>query len=134
MERQLGPRVGQQPIANWEKEVAAANHPQIRHFGVTQAKSLTPLADVKGQWVVCSPETVKDFTAIGYFFGRDLHQARHVPVGMIHSSWGGSPPRRGPAKQAWRACPSFAETMAELKLVIADPGAARRQNEARLVD
>ncbi len=79
MERQLGLRVGQQPIADWENEVAAANYPQIRHFGVAQEKSLTPLATVKGQWTVCTPETVKDFTAVGYFFGRDLQLARHVP-------------------------------------------------------
>ena len=73
MERQLGLRVGQQPIANWEKEVAAANYPQIRQFGVAQTKSLTLLQTVKGRWDVCTPETVRDFTAVGYFFGRDLH-------------------------------------------------------------
>ena len=132
MERQLGPRVGQQPIANWEKEVAAANHPKIRHFGVTQAKSFTPLATVKGQWEVCTPETVKEFTAIGYFFGRDLQMARHVPVGIIHSSWGGSPAEAWTGEAGLARLPELAETMAELKLVIADPGAARRQNEARL--
>jgi sialate O-acetylesterase len=72
MERQLGLRVGQQPITDWEKEVAAADHPQIRHFGLAQEKSLTPLAAVEGRWVVSTPETVKDFTAVGYFFARDL--------------------------------------------------------------
>jgi sialate O-acetylesterase len=91
MERQLGLRGGQQPIVDWENEVAAANHPQIRQFGVAQEKSLTPLSTVKGQWDVCTPDAVKDFTAVGYFFGRDLQAARHVPVGIIHASWGGTP-------------------------------------------
>ena len=132
MERQLGPRVGQQPIVDWEKEVAAADHPQIRHFGVAQEKSLTPLATVKGQWSVCTPEAVKDFTAVGYFFGRDLQAARHVPVGLIHASWGGTPAEAWTSEAGLRALPDFADTSEQLKMLRADPVAAQRQYEARL--
>ncbi len=132
MERQLGLRVGQQPITNWENEVAAADHPQIRHFGVAQEKSLTPLSTVKGQWNVCTPETVKDFTAVGYFFGRDLQRARHVPVGIIHASWGGTPAEAWTSVAGLRPLPDFADTPAELQTLIADPVAARRQYEAKL--
>ena len=132
MERQLGLRVGQQPIDNWEKEVAAADHPQIRHFGVAQEKSLTPLATVKGQWSVCTPEAVKEFTAVGYFFGRDLEKARHVPVGIIHASWGGTPAEAWTSEAGLRPLPDFADTSEQLKMLIADPAAARRQYEARL--
>ena len=110
MERQLGLRVGQQPIDSWEKEVAAADHPQIRHFGVAQEKSLTPLSTVKGQWNVCTPEAVKDFTAVGYFFGRDLQKARHVPVGIIHASWGGTPAEAWTSEAGLRRLPDFADT------------------------
>ena len=134
MERQLGLRTGQQPIADWEREVAAADHPQLRHFGVAQTKSFTPLASVKGQWDVCTPETVKDFTAVGYFFGRDLHLARHVPVGLIHSSWGGTPAEAWTSEAGLRTLPDFATTSEQLKLAIANPGAARRQCEAQLED
>ncbi|HEX3905768.1 MAG TPA: sialate O-acetylesterase [Polyangia bacterium] len=132
MERQLGLRVGQQPIVDWEKEVAAADHPQIRHFGVAQEKSLTPLTTVKGQWSVCTPEAVKDFTAIGYFFGRDLQAARHVPVGLIHASWGGTPAEAWTSEAGLRSLPDFADTSGQLKMLLADPVAARRQYEARL--
>lgn len=132
MERQLGPRVGQQPITDWEHEVAAADHPQIRHFGVAQEKSLTPLATVEGRWVVCTPETVKDFTAVGYFFGRDLQRARHVPVGIIHASWGGTPAEAWTSEAGLRPLPDFADTSEQLKTLIANPEAARRQYEARL--
>jgi sialate O-acetylesterase len=132
MERQLGLRAGQQPIDNWEKEVAAATHPQIRHFGVEQVKSLTPLATVKGAWAVCSPETVKDFTAVGYFFGRDLERARHVPIGIIHSSWGGTPAEAWTSEAGLRTLPEFADVGAEIKTLIADPEAARRAYEAKL--
>jgi sialate O-acetylesterase len=132
MERELGPRVGQQPIFDWKREVAAAKHPRIRHFGVSQTKSLVPLDTVKGQWTVCTPETVKDFTAVGYFFGRDLEKARRVPIGLIHSSWGGTPAEAWTSEAGLRALPDFAETSEQLKLVKADPAAAQRQYEARL--
>jgi sialate O-acetylesterase len=132
MERQLGLRAGQQPITDWEKEVAAANYPQIRHFGVAQTKSLTPQSTVAGHWQVCSPDTVKDFTAVGYFFGRDVHVARHVPVGLIHSSWGGTSAEAWTGEPALRRLPEMADMLEQLKLVKADPAAARAQYETRL--
>ena len=132
MERQLGPSVGQQPIENWQREVAAANYPRIRHFGVAQAKSLTPLETVKGRWEVCTPETAAHFTAVGYFFGRDLHVARHVPVGLIHASWGGTPAEAWTREAALAQLPDFADTPVELKQLATDPDGARRQYEARL--
>lgn len=132
MERQLGLRVGQQPIVDWENEVAAANHPQIRQFGVAQEKSLTPLRTVKGQWDVCTPEAVKDFTAVGYFFGRDLQRARHVPVGIIHASWGGTSAEAWTSEAGLRPLPDFADLSEQLKTLIADPEAARRRYEAKL--
>ena len=90
MERQLGPRPPQPPLLNWEQEVATANFPLIRHFGVAHRASKEPLTDVTGNWVVCSPQSVKDFTAVGYFFGRELAQELKVPIGLLHSSWGGT--------------------------------------------
>ncbi|HEY5285180.1 MAG TPA: sialate O-acetylesterase, partial [Polyangia bacterium] len=134
MERQLGLRVGQQPIVDWEREVATAKYPQIRHFGVAQTKSFTPLQTVKGRWDVCTPETVKDFTAVGYFFGRDLHLARHVPIGLVHSSWGGTPAEAWTSEAGLRQLPDFAATSEQLKSVIADPKGAERRYEARLED
>jgi len=132
MERQLGLRAGQQPIDSWEKEVAAADHPQLRHFGVAQVKSLTPLPAVEGQWSVCTPAAVKDFTAVGYFFGRDLQKARHVPVGIIHASWGGTPAEAWTSEAGLHPLPDFADTSEQLKILRADPAAAQRQYEARL--
>ncbi|HLK90988.1 MAG TPA: sialate O-acetylesterase [Polyangia bacterium] len=132
MERQLGPRVGQQPIDDWEKEAAAADHPQIRQFLVAQEKSLMPVAAVNGAWTVCTPAAVKDFTAVGYFFARDLQRARRVPVGIIHSSWGGTPAEAWTSEVGLRALPEFADVGAEINTLIADPAAARRAYEAKL--
>jgi sialate O-acetylesterase len=91
MERQLGPRPPQKPIDNFEAEAASANYPTLRHFLVKQTASTNPLSTVTGSWLVCSPSTVTNFTAVGYFFGRDLNKSLGVPVGLIHSSWGGTP-------------------------------------------
>jgi sialate O-acetylesterase len=80
---------------NAEAEMAAADYPQIRLFGVPNVTSATPLTEVKAQWVPCTPETVKWFSGVGYFFGRDLHKALSVPIGLIGTSWGGT------AAEAW---------------------------------
>lgn len=83
---------------NWQAAAAAAANPDLRLFYVPRVKSPAPLADLQGQynnakpaWTVASPETTPDFSAVAYFFGRDLQKARGVPVGIIHTSWGGSP-------------------------------------------
>jgi sialate O-acetylesterase len=64
-------------------------------ISVPQVASQEPLNDFAGQWEACTPETVKSFSAVGYFFGRQLHQTLDVPVGLIDNAWGGS------AAEAW---------------------------------
>ena len=76
---------------NGQQEVAAADYPQIRLLFVDRAVSVTPQKDFTGRWEVCSPKTVGGFSAVGYFFGRDLYKALKVPVGLIHTNWGGTP-------------------------------------------
>lgn len=75
---------------NAEQEVAAANYPMVRLFIVKKAVAGKPQTDVQGQWVVASPATVGSFSAVGYFFGRDLYRAMKFPVGLIDSTWGGT--------------------------------------------
>ena len=135
MERQLGLRPGQQPIADWEHEVAEANYPEIRQFYVPQTKSFTPQTTVKGDWSVCSPETVINFTAVGYFFARDLFAARHVPIGIIHSSWGGTPAEAWTSEAALQKLPDFAEPLAQLKKARrrSRTGGARNAGQTRSV-
>ena len=76
--------------ATGTKEAAAANYPRLRMFTVEKNSSPVPTAEVGGKWVVCTPETAAYFSAVGYFFGRDVHKTTGSPVGMIHSSWGGT--------------------------------------------
>ncbi len=73
-----------------ESEVTKADYPQIRLFTVPRASSLEPRDDVKSSWEVCTPDITADFSAVGYFFGRRLHEALEIPVGLIDSSWGGT--------------------------------------------
>jgi sialate O-acetylesterase len=76
---------------NADAEIAAASFPQIRLFYVPRKTSPVPLEDVDARWVVCSPESAKEFSAVLYFFGRQMHQDLKAPIGLIHSSWGGTP-------------------------------------------
>lgn len=124
MERQLGLRDGQKPIIGWERDVATADLPQLRHFGVEQVLSPVPLAEVKGRWLVCTPGNAPEFSAVGFFFGRALQQARGVPVGLIHSSWGGTPAEAWTSAETMRTLPGYAATEALLAEQARDPGAA----------
>lgn len=76
--------------ADPEKEIAAGNYPKLRLFFVPLVPSGTPAPDVNSKWNVCTPETVGDFSAVCYFFGREIHKNLDVPVGMIATSWGGT--------------------------------------------
>ncbi|MBC2593461.1 sialate O-acetylesterase [Ruficoccus amylovorans] len=71
-------------------EIASANYPEIRLLQVPRRASLEPLEDFEGGWNVCSPRTASGFSAVGYLFGRQLHNALGVPVGLVANPWGGS--------------------------------------------
>jgi sialate O-acetylesterase len=71
-------------------EIAAAQYPNLRLFDVALNFSATPIDTLKGKWVGCSPATVAKFSAVGYYFGRELQQTLRVPVGIIFSGIGAS--------------------------------------------
>jgi len=77
-------------LTNAEQEIAEANYPDIRLFTVTRKVAQQPQSDCEGNWTLCSPETVPDFSAVAYFFGKELHKQLDVPIGLIHTSWGGT--------------------------------------------
>jgi sialate O-acetylesterase len=74
-----------------QQEIASANYPQVRMFTVTKAVTGKPAKDVAGPWAACTPATVGGYSAVAYYFAKDLHQKLKVPVGIIHTSWGGTP-------------------------------------------
>jgi sialate O-acetylesterase len=78
-------------VNNYQKEIAEANYPQIRLFTVERQIADTPQKDVKGNWQVCSPRTAADFSAVAYYFAREIYSITGFPVGLISSNWGGTP-------------------------------------------
>jgi sialate O-acetylesterase len=75
---------------NAREAIAASKDPQIRLFTVPKNPASSPRHNVQGRWEECNPKTVANFSAVAYFFGRDVQKARKVPVGLIHTSWGGT--------------------------------------------
>ncbi len=73
-----------------EAEVSAANFSNIRLFQIPKTTAQYPQDDCHASWEVCSPATIQDFSAVGYFFGRHLNQALDIPIGLIQAAWGGT--------------------------------------------
>jgi sialate O-acetylesterase len=95
-------------IVNAEQEVAAANYPQIRQFTVKKTVAYQPQPENEGyNWQVCSPATAGSFSAVGYFFARDLYQRYQVPIGIISSPWGGTPAEAWVSAEALKQLPDF---------------------------
>ena len=76
---------------NATETLAESKYPEIRLFTVEKKTATSPLDDVRGRWVVTTPEEAAHFSAVGYFFGRELYQHLKSPIGLIHTSWGGTP-------------------------------------------
>jgi len=83
-------------------DIEKATNPNIRLFTVGRARSPMPLKTVNGNWSACDPKSAPGFSAVGYYFGRDLQATLKVPVGLIHTSWGGT------AAEEWTSVPVLA--------------------------
>lgn len=110
-------------VNNAAQEIASADYPQIRLFTVQKTIALEPRSTLTGQWDVCTPKTVASggwggFSAVGYFFGRDLYKELKVPIGLIHTSWGGT------VAEAWTSAEAL-ETMPDFKPAVAQVVASR---------
>lgn len=114
-----------------EKEAAAANYPRIRLFKVALKVADQPLGDAEGAWQVCSPETVKSFSAVGYFFARHLHEKLGVAVGVIQSAWGGTPAEAWTSRATLVSEATLQEFLREWDRVLANwPETKRRYEES----
>lgn len=112
------PLAGWGEIKNYKQEIAAANYPDIRLLQVKRALSPVPLEDVEvdgAQWRQTSPETIPGFSAVAYFFGRNLYKKLKVPIGLIHTSWGGTPAEAWTSGPSLKAMPAFADAIEELE-------------------
>lgn len=101
-----------------KNEIAKANFPLIRHIKIP--KEINPIGQTefkKSNWEVCSPETVANFTAVGYFFARELNRKNHVPIGLINATWGGTNIETWISREGFESSPEFKEMIAHMKNV-----------------
>lgn len=99
---------------NPQHEISEARYPGIRLFSVAMNAAPEPQRDVKGKWVECGPQTVGGFSAVAYFFGRELHKALRAPIGLINSSVGGTPAEAWTSLSDLTADPDFGQIVARL--------------------
>lgn len=104
-------------MRNGAEETAAANHPALRLFAVARAVSAAPATDVKGTWAVCSPKSAGMFSAVAYVFGREIHAALGVPIGLVASCWGATRIEAWMSQQALDAFPEMQEAQRQWQKV-----------------
>ncbi|MCU0461580.1 MAG: sialate O-acetylesterase [Bacteroidales bacterium] len=106
------------PLAGWPpvdtimhsaKTISEASLPGIRLFKVQRKVSGVPLEECTGKWEVCSPETVKPFSATAFFFGRKLNKELNIPIGLIESAWGGTPSEAWTSREVLKNAGEFVE-------------------------
>lgn len=102
-------------IQDSEAAIAAASNPKIRMFTVEKATSATPLKDVTGTWEVANPESAGSFSAAAWFFAQKLQKELNVPIGIIHSSWGGSAAEAWLSSEMLQLEEAFQEDLAQIK-------------------
>ncbi len=92
-------------VYNYKNEVSAANYPEIRSFKVVPNISSKSGVEVKGEWEICSPQTVSNFSAVAYFYAREIYENTGIPIGIINSSWGGTDIETWMSMDAFRKLP-----------------------------
>ncbi len=115
---------------NAKEEIAAANHPSIRLLMVDNHWTPQPQNNMEGTWEICSPETVtkggwQGFSAVGYFFGRELNQKLGVPVGLIEADWGGTRIESWTPPEGFAAVPALQKEYEQVQL--SDPRTEQHQ-------
>ena len=112
------------PLSGWPPKdtimhssatIASALIPEIRLFNVQKKISEDPLDECTGKWEVSTPETVKQFSATAYFFGRKLYEELHIPVGLIESAWGGTPSESWTSSESLTNAGEFVEQLKSIK-------------------
>ncbi len=114
--------------ANSGAEIASAKYPKIRLLLVQKAYSDYPRSDVAVvPWTDCNPTSVADFSAVAYFFGREIHQREKVPIGLIDVTWGGTP------VEAWTSLPTLTADAGLMPVFAARAALMNKQEESLLL-
>lgn len=112
------PVIGWGKVMGYETETATAQYPDIRLLQVHKNTSYKPMPDVEvngGGWQICSPASVADFSAVAYFYARELARELKVPVGVIDTTWGGTPAEAWTCADSLKNVPGFGTEIAEME-------------------
>ena len=101
-------------ILNYKEEIKGANYPFVRMFNVEKQFSIVPAKDFKGSWLEASPSQIEKFSATAYFFAMELAKKLDIPIGIIHSSWGGSPCESWTSEEKLFELGLYKETLKEM--------------------
>lgn len=112
---------------NSAQETADANYPNIRLFTVPRTANINPKHDINGSWCCCSPDTATGFSAVAYFFGREIHRKTGIPVGLINTSWGGTIAETWTSREALASDPFFKKVLKEYEYEIKNPNLAQKE-------
>ena len=126
------PVAGWGKIQNYQEEIAAADYPLIRLYQVQRATAVNPTTQIRsslGGWQPCSPASVPEFSALGYRFALELYRHLHIPIGIINSSWGGTPAETWVSHEAIRQVMGFEEETAIAESLHYDSTALRQRYE-----
>lgn len=119
-------------VKNAEKEIAAANYPQIRMFRVARAIAETPQKSTSGHWEAATPQNAANFTAVGYFFARELYQKLKVPIGLLHASYGGTPAEAWTSRAALESNPELQVVFENWKQALENYPTAQAEYERQM--
>ncbi|HEY3375925.1 MAG TPA: sialate O-acetylesterase [Armatimonadota bacterium] len=112
------------------EEVAAAQYPAMRLFTVPKTAVIEARVDTDAYWSLCEPRSAEAFSAVAYFFGRELHSALDVPIGLINTSWGGTLAEAWTSREALLSEPELRDMVTDYEKVLANPDAAARESAA----
>jgi sialate O-acetylesterase len=127
MEMPLKGFTGSAAINNSEAEIRSATNPNIRLLLIPKKVSNYPLVDAPASWTVCTPETAGEFSAAAYFFGRDVQSHEKVPIGLIDSTWGGTP------VEAWMSMDGISRDASLMPIFAAWARMTEQQTESALL-
>ncbi|MDR1283160.1 MAG: sialate O-acetylesterase [Opitutaceae bacterium] len=124
-------------VANAARETATADYPLIRHFRVPRTRAATPQSDMAPStneriWQPATPKTVAGFSAVGYFYAREIYQKTGIPVGLIRATLGGSTIEAWMSRNALTADPSLSPTLIRWEKTVTDYPAATKRYEQQL--
>ncbi len=112
------PLAGWGKVINYEQEIKDANYPKIRLLQGVHVTSNTPLDDAKvtnGGWTECNPKYIAEFSAVAYFFAREVTKKTGIPIGLIHTSWGGTIAEAWTSAETLNKLPDFVEAVKQIQ-------------------